>query len=395
MDKNALTKKAMIVLLSTITVSCTEEIPAKYNWNQLPQIPDPVGFAGSYAGVSNGALIVAGGANFPDGGAPWTGSTKVWHDDVFVLDKEHGQWMRAGKLPAPMGYGVSISWKDALLCIGGSNVSGHHADAFLLRYKDKGLLIEKLPDLPTPLANSCGVLIGDVVYIAGGQKNATDLVASDNFWSLNLLAPEKGWQVLPAWPGLPRMLSVAGTADGAFYLFSGTALNEGKREYLNDAFKYVPEKGWQKIKDMPSPVVAAPSPAYTVSGVDERGDIGGVEVIGELNNAEHIKDTGLLIFGGDDGKFAATAAELKEKHPGFSKDILNYNIATDSWSVAAQVSTVIKDDAIEHPNNSIWAPVTTPLVVWNGKVVLPGGEVRPATRTPNVLIVDVNEAKAE
>ncbi|MNL22875.1 N-acetylneuraminate epimerase precursor [compost metagenome] len=218
-------------------------------------------------------------------------------------------------------------------------------------------MIEKLPDLPATLANSCGVLIGNVVYIAGGQKNASDLVASDNFWSLDLSAPEKGWQILSTWPGSPRMLSVAGTAEGSFYLFSGVALKEGKREYLNDAFRFTPDGGWQVIKDLPAPVVAAPSPAY------------------------NLNDNNLLIFGGDDGKLAAQAADLKEKHPGFSRAILNYDVVANNWTVAGQVAAP--------------APVTTPLVVWNNKVVLPGGEVRPATRTPNVLIVSINEAKTE
>ena len=38
------------------------------------------------AGVSGGALLVAGGANFPDK-KPWQGGTKVWYDTVFVLDE--------------------------------------------------------------------------------------------------------------------------------------------------------------------------------------------------------------------------------------------------------------------------------------------------------------------
>ena len=35
-------------------------------WKQLADLPDVEGFAGSYAGVSNGALLVCGGANFPE-----------------------------------------------------------------------------------------------------------------------------------------------------------------------------------------------------------------------------------------------------------------------------------------------------------------------------------------
>ena len=54
-------------------------------WKQLPPIPDREGFAGSYAGVSGNALLVAGGANFPDK-RPWEGGTKIWYDRVFVLE---------------------------------------------------------------------------------------------------------------------------------------------------------------------------------------------------------------------------------------------------------------------------------------------------------------------
>ena len=40
------------------------------NWSQLPLLPNQFGVGGPNAGVHNGALIVAGGANFPNG-PPW------------------------------------------------------------------------------------------------------------------------------------------------------------------------------------------------------------------------------------------------------------------------------------------------------------------------------------
>jgi len=70
-------------------------------WKRLPSLPDNEGFAGPLAGVSNGALIVAGGANFPDK-KPWDGGKKVWYDTVFVLEKPNGEWKIAGKLPRPV-----------------------------------------------------------------------------------------------------------------------------------------------------------------------------------------------------------------------------------------------------------------------------------------------------
>ena len=39
-----------------------------------------------------------------------------------------------------------------------------------------------------------------------------------------------------------------------------------------------------------------------------------------------------------------------------------------------------------NPNASTWAPVTTPLVIWEDKIVIPQGEARPGVRTNRVLI---------
>ncbi|MGA0846695.1 MAG: galactose oxidase, partial [Luteolibacter sp.] len=77
---------------------------AGLTWKSLPELPDEHGFAGAFAGNSGSSLIVAGGANFPDG-APWDGGLKIWHDQVFALEKGDSSWSVAGKLPRPLGYG--------------------------------------------------------------------------------------------------------------------------------------------------------------------------------------------------------------------------------------------------------------------------------------------------
>lgn len=311
--------------------------------DSLPSIPDPVGFAGSFAGVSNGTLLVAGGANFPDGGTPWTGSKKVWHDHIFALEKPGGEWRAAGILPHALGYGATVTWKDACIFIGGSSEKGHHAEVWMLKYSEGRIACTALPSLPKPIANTSAVLIGDVIYVAGGLENPDALQTAHNFWTLDLAAEHKAWKVLEPWPGLSRMLAVTGTQDGDFYLFSGAELENGVRNYLRDAYRYSPGTGWKKLTSLPHAVVAAPAPAYAAAG------------------------SALLIFGGDDG----TAASLREEHPGFSRQILNYNTQENTWSVSGQLPAA--------------PPVTTTLTLWNGIVVIPGGEVKPAIRTTKVL----------
>src|SRR5690606_22743528 len=104
-------------------------------------------------------LIVAGGANFPDGGAPWTGSKKVWHDQIFALDSPAGEWRVIGNLPTALGYGVSITYDEGLLLIGGSTNEKHIAEVRLLQYDGSSVTFKHLPDLPKPLANSTGVIL--------------------------------------------------------------------------------------------------------------------------------------------------------------------------------------------------------------------------------------------
>src|SRR5688500_832497 len=86
----------IIFFLTTILNFAMGQQQDFFSWSQFTPIPDSVGCAGSYAGVSHDALIVAGGANFPDGIGPWGNTKKTWYDHVFVLENPTGQWKRAG-----------------------------------------------------------------------------------------------------------------------------------------------------------------------------------------------------------------------------------------------------------------------------------------------------------
>ena len=55
----------LLFLVSLSFISAADDPPV-LTWTSLPPLPDPIGFAGAFAGVADGALLVAGGANFPD-----------------------------------------------------------------------------------------------------------------------------------------------------------------------------------------------------------------------------------------------------------------------------------------------------------------------------------------
>ncbi len=335
---------AGVALLAAMKLAAAETVaPA---WSALPPIPDQEGFAFPFAGVVDGKLLVAGGANFPDK-RPWEGGVKVWYDQVFVLNRPDGEWRLAGKLPQPLGYGVSLSVPEGVLCLGGSDAERHYADCFLLTLdaNDKPKT-RPLPPLPRPCANFCGALIGRVVFVAGGLEKPDATEALQAFWSLDLDRPDAGWQVLEPWPGSGRMLAAAGSLDGSFFLVGGAALKAGadgkaERVWLRDGWRYTPGQGWQAIADAPQVSVAAPTPMPTRKGR-------------------------LLLIGGDDGTQVNASPD---DHRGFPTDVFAYDPASNSWSPTGKLPLGL---------------VTTPSVVWEGRVVLPGGEKKPGYRSTEV-----------
>lgn len=319
------------------------------HWKELSSIPDPEGFAGSFGGVSNGALLVAGGANIT--GEKWGPAfEKKWYDHVFVLENPEGPWILAGRLPYPSGYGASISTESGVLCAGGSDANTHHRKVFLMQWKDGKLNIAFLPDLPKPCANMVGAQVGTEVYVAGGQESPDASQALHTFWKLDLQNVEEGWKELEPWPGVERMLAVAASDDKAFYLCGGVQLVPGKhgseRKYLRDAYRYSPDSGWRKLSPLPVPLAAAPSPALYAGG--------------------HF-----IILSGDDG--SALGFSPVEKHPGFRRKQLIYDPMADRWKEGDDIP---------------FSLVTTPVISWRGGFVLPGGEARPRVRTPVVWMVD-------
>ena len=145
----------IIALMLAASPSLLAAEPASLLWSKLQPLPDAEGFASPFAGVSHGALIVAGGANIPQD--KWADVfTKVWYDTAFVLEKPDGEWRTGFKLPRPLGYGISISADDSVLCFGGSDARQHYADGVRLEWLDGKLITTPLPALPKPCANACG-----------------------------------------------------------------------------------------------------------------------------------------------------------------------------------------------------------------------------------------------
>jgi len=345
------------------------EPPPRLTWSQLAPLPDPIGVAGPFAGLSGGSLLVAGGANFPEG-PPWEGFPKRWQAQVHVLPNPRAAWVTAAaQLPRPLAYGVAVPLDDSLVCVGGCDADRCYADLFALRWDAANGRLTcatevrlagpasrsvRLPELPVPLAFLCGAVAGHTVYVAGGQESmAADAAATRHFLRLRLDPPASDmtprWESLP-WPAEapPRILAVTiaerAAGEDHVYLISGRETAAGRpAKLLRDAWRFRSRaSAWQRLADPPRCVMAGCGLAWD--------------------------DDQLLLLGGDDGRH--WGADLAARHPGFPRDmLLAYSPTRDAWSSPGTL-----------PVNQ----VTTAAVRWGEGLVIPSGEVRPGVRSSRV-----------
>ena len=347
-------------------------------WDRLPDLPDREGFAGVFSGVvsENGEdfLVVAGGANFPDG-RPWEDGKKIYYDDIYVLPlKEGGEWEKsAATLPQAVGYGMSASLDDgSCWFMGGKNDSGCLRESYQVKVENGEVIVGRAPSLPVPFAEGLAAVV-DGTLIVGAGTNGDETIRE--FYSMN---DESEWETL-SWPegARGRMYAVGGVKGGTFYLFGGrdNADSEEEKEdrifgldFLKDAWELNVSSGqWKRLADMPEARSAAPSMAVP-AGASSFLMLGGVTV---PFLAEQV----------------AARPELNGQgmeHPGFPGAILSYNTVTDRWAEAGSL-----------PLEGTFAPVTTPVVFWNGKVIIPTGEIKPGVRSPQVLIAEVGGSKLD
>ncbi|QDV25605.1 sodium:solute symporter family transporter [Aureliella helgolandensis] len=330
-------------------------------WKSLPPLPDALGVAGPFVGVHGDALVVAGGANFPK---PVWENDKVWHDKIYVLTQEAGEdvWHDAGRLSRAVAYGTSVSTPDGIVCIGGNDAEQVFDQVFIMSWdqQERSIQTTPLPSLPRPCAHGAATLIGNVVYVAGGQSGASLTSAMSNFWSLDLSlrgTPQAFvWQELPACPGPPRALNLTVHQHNGFnecvYVISGRNERVPEQfEFLRDVWEFNPStRSWRQRSDVPRCVMAG-------TGID----------VGQ----SHI----FVLSGATEELFSQTDA-LRDSHPGFIKQSLAYHTITDTWIEAGPT-----------PANQ----VTTQAVRWGDRIVLPTGEVRPRVRSAEVFEISTSQ----
>lgn len=385
-------------------------------WDRLTDLPDREGFAGVFAGVAKDAekdfLVVAGGANFPNG-RPWEeekNPTKIYYRGVLTLElgRDDARWERKpGVWPTPVAYGMSVTLPERGTCLflGGKNVDAERDQERALASAwevglEKGTLVRReIPPLPVPLVEGvAGAVDGKVIVAAGATNNsdeaASGFVTSRRVFLLDTELPEAEW----AWEELPwlgdevrgRVYAVGGVRGEKFYVFGGRDFaNENPEasaervtqvnlDLLADCYVLDLEtREWKGLADMPHGMSAAPSAAVP-AGNSHFLMLGGVSAAFWRKQFEDRPELGGAGY----------------EHPGFDPTVWAYDTITDTWAKAGRMPTEIKEDHASNAAASTWVPVTTPVVFWNDKFIVPTGEIKPGVRSPQVLVGEVVEEKA-
>lgn len=312
-------------------------------WQQLADLPDAEGWAGMYAGVSNGALIVGGGANFPEKPL-WEGGPKRWTDRMFVLNAPEGFWQEGAALPKPLGYGATVSLPQGVMLIGGSNAEGAVADCYLLNWDGTVLSCKALAPLPVTLTGHAAVVMGGRVYVQGGSIAPGEQDAESRLWVYDPAADS--WSEGAPMPARGRFLQQMAAKGDKIYVLGGIGLKDGEvgrkvRDMLTEAWSYSEAAGWERLADLPHFCAAGPTPAPVIGGR-------------------------IYLLGGDD---ATVKGYTPQNHPGFHNYTLCYCPCCNEWASAGEMAV---------------ARAVLPCAEWNGLAVIVNGEQRPGKRSNQV-----------
>ena len=320
------------------------------------------GVSACYCGVINGYLYIAGGCNFPDKPVA-EGGKKRFYKAIYAakLNAEGNrlEWKTVGQMPQPSAYGVSVTYENSLILVGGNNEKGGLTTAIRLRPTATGMQQEALPSLPHALDNMAGAVVGHILYVVGGNCEG---VATQKVWSLDLKNTAKeGWKEEPSIPGIARVqpiaAALAGDLLGVWGGFAPKTDSKAAQLAMNGASYNAGCGTWTAL---PVPTDALGEEVFTGGATAIATPQKGVVVVGGVN-----KDVFLAAI----NKLPEGYLLHEPEWYRFNSRVLCYCDGT--WT-----------QLLQHPSV---ARAGCALAYWDGWVYVVGGELKPGIRTPEIV----------
>lgn len=322
-----------------------------------------LGVSACYAGQIGDYLVVAGGCNFPEAGKP-----KKYYAGVYAarMDRATLQWRLVGFLPEAAAYGATVACGDSLLFLGGNNTNHALAAVYSVRLNSAGtdVLINRLADLPATADNMAVALVGNDVFVVGGNQNGKP--------SADVLRYKLGASTVSSAnlciPGAPRVQPVAAAYNDKLYVWGGFYADGEQSKVHTDGYVYdVNAKEWGAL-----------SAPHSVDG-EEMTLSGGIA----WADGEHLYATGgvnrTIFLDAISGRYECVKKDDYLKQPidwyKFSGNLYVFDAVAGQW-----LTTTFANQTLARAGAQA---VPTPLGVY-----YIGGELKPALRTPQIVIIE-------
>lgn len=315
----------------------------------LPDIPDPAyakGVSAPFCGVLGSALVVAGGANFPDKSLLEGGAKKVYRD-IWLLDGD--AWRHAGLLSDSTAYGATFQLPDRLVLAGG-NAAGQTTDRVCaVRREGEGVRLDPLPSLPVSVEQAGWSASQGRLYLVGGLNGA-----DPNMKVYACSAKDFEWSEIAELP-VALVQPVAYACGGKLFVWGG--FDPAAAEAFCTGWCLDLESGqWSEAPEIPDGGTFVGSTGVTLP--DGRLLVAGGVNIDIFNRALHNTPEDRIPY------LSKEPAEYK-----FRKEV--YVFDGEAWT---QVDAS-EDTALAGPG----------VAACGGKVYVAGGELKPGVRSPKLL----------
>lgn len=329
-----------------------------------------LGVSACYAGQIGDYLVIAGGCNFPEAGKP-----KKYYAGVYAarMDRATLQWRLVGFLPEPAAYGATVACGDSLLFLGGNNTDHALAVVYSVRLNSAGtdVSINRLADLPATADNMAVALVGNDVFVVGGNQNGKPSNAVLRY-KLGSNSVAQGSNTVSSAelriPGAPRVQPVAVAYNNRLYVWGGFYADGEQSKVHTDGYVYdVNAKEWGAL----SAPRSADGEEMTLSGGIAWADGAHLYATGGVNRT--------IFLDAISGRY-----ECVEKNDYLKQSIDWYKFSGNLYvfdAVAGQwLTTTFANKALARAGAQV---VPTTLGVY-----YIGGELKPALRTPEIVIIE-------
>lgn len=328
-----------------------------------------LGVSACYAGLIGDYLVVAGGCNFPEAGKP-----KKYYAGVYAarIDRATLQWRLVGFLPEAAAYGATVACGDSLLFIGGNNTEHALAAVYSVRLNSAGtdVSINRLADLPATADNMAVALVGNDVFVVGGNQNGKPSNAVLRYKlganSVNQVTNSTSAVNLRI-PGAPRVQPVAAAYNNRLYVWGGFYADGEQSKVHTDGYVYdVNAKEWGAL----SAPCSADGEEMTLSGGIAWTDGDRLYATGGVNRT--------IFLDAISGRYECVKKDDYLKQPidwyKFSGNLYVFDAVAGQW-----LTTTFANQTLARAGAQA---VPTTLGVY-----YIGGELKPALRTSEIVII--------